>query len=71
MKVLSDWLTKNEMTAAALARRLNASRSAVHRIVHGDRNPSLRMAHNIAQVTGIPVSKLRPDLAKMFQGERQ
>jgi transcriptional regulator with XRE-family HTH domain len=68
MKILSDWLSKNGVSAAELARRINASRSAVHRIVHGDRDPSLKMAQKLATVTGIPVRKLRPDLAKMFQG---
>jgi transcriptional regulator with XRE-family HTH domain len=58
------------MTAAELARRLSASRSAVHRIVHGDRNPSLRMAQKLAEVTGIPVRKLRPDVAELFRGGR-
>jgi DNA-binding XRE family transcriptional regulator len=68
MKILADWLDKNDETAAGLARQLNASRSAVHRIVAGNRKPSLTMAQNIARVTGIPVSKLRPDLAKAFHG---
>jgi transcriptional regulator with XRE-family HTH domain len=68
MQILSTWLIKNEMTAAELARRIEASRSAVHRIVHGDRSPSLKMAQKLAKVTGIPVSKLRPDMAKLFHG---
>jgi transcriptional regulator with XRE-family HTH domain len=68
MKILSDWLDANEETAAGLARRLKASRSAVHRIVAGSRKPSATMAQNIARVTGIPASKLRPDLAKVFHG---
>jgi transcriptional regulator with XRE-family HTH domain len=70
MKILSDWLTKNKVTAAELARRIDASRSAVHRIVHGDRDPSLTMAQNIARVTGIPLAKLKPEVAKMFHGGR-
>jgi plasmid maintenance system antidote protein VapI len=68
MKILTDWLAENEMTAAALARRLDASRSAVHRIVTGERNPSPSMARKLSKVTGIPMAKLRPDLAKMFHG---
>jgi DNA-binding XRE family transcriptional regulator len=70
MKILADWLNEHDETAAGLARQLKASRSAVHRIVTGDRKPSLTMAQNIAAVTGIPVSKLRPDMAKVFQGGR-
>ena len=67
MQILTDWLAENEMTAAALARRIDASRSAVHRIVKGERSPSPSMAQKIAEVTGIPVGKLRPDLAQMFR----
>lgn len=67
MKILADWLKENKETAAGLARRLKKSRSAVHRIVTGDRKPSAKMAQNIARVTGIPASQLRPDLAKVFQ----
>lgn len=70
MKVLTDWLTDNEMTAAALARQLEASRSAVHRIVKGERTPSPSMARKLSKVTGIPMAKLRPDLAEMFRGGR-
>lgn len=71
MKILINWLADNDVTAAALARRMKASRSAVHRIVKGQRKPSPKMAQNISKVTGIPVSKIRPDLAGIFgQGGR-
>lgn len=70
MKILTDWLAENEMTAAALAKRIEASRSAVHRIVTGERNPSPSMARKLSKVTGIPMAKLRPDLAEMFRGNR-
>lgn len=70
MKILTDWLADNEMTAAALAKRIEASRSAVHRIVTGERNPSPSMARKLSKVTGIPMAKLRPDLAEMFRGGR-
>jgi transcriptional regulator with XRE-family HTH domain len=70
MKILADWLTKNEMTGAELARRLDASRSAIHRIVTGKRTPGPKMAQKLAAVTGIPMKKLRPDLAEMFRGGR-
>jgi plasmid maintenance system antidote protein VapI len=69
MKILTDWLTENEMTAAALAKRIEASRSAVHRIVTGERSPSPKMARKLSKVTGIPMAKLRPDLAQMFRGQ--
>lgn len=66
MNPLAAWLKENDKTAAELARLVGQSKSAVHRIVTGERQPSPKMAQKLAEVTGIPMGQLRPDLAQMF-----
>jgi transcriptional regulator with XRE-family HTH domain len=68
MKVLATWIKDNKTTAAALGRSVGLTRSAICKMLSGDRLPSPTVAQNLSEVTGIPMTKLRPDLAKMFQG---
>jgi len=46
----------------ALAKELGVQPSTITRIVRGERRPSARLARRIAQVTGIALAVLRPDV---------
>lgn len=54
------------LTDAALAERFKCERSMVTKIKLGTARPSPELAQRIAEVTGIPVGDLRPDLASIF-----
>jgi transcriptional regulator with XRE-family HTH domain len=48
---LSDWLKSKRMTQTELAERLGVSKSAVSKLVTGDRSPSLRLIKLIHEMT--------------------
>ena len=58
---------RDVMPMAALARQLGVSRGA---IAQWDRVPEGRL-EDVARITGISPSRLRPDLASLFEKERR
>lgn len=62
MTHLRDHLKDAGKTSTALARELGVQPSTITRIVRGERQPSARLARRIAQVTGIALAVLRPDV---------
>lgn len=54
------------MTPAALARELEISRSFLHRLEAGERQPGTDLLRKIRDRLGIPPSEMRPDHAALF-----
>jgi plasmid maintenance system antidote protein VapI len=62
MTHLRDHLKDSGKTPSALAKELGVQPSTITRIVRGERQPSAQLARRIAQVTGIALAVLRPDV---------
>jgi plasmid maintenance system antidote protein VapI len=62
MTHLRDHLKHSGKTPSALAKELGVQPSTITRIVRGERQPSAQLARRIAQVTGIALAVLRPDV---------
>ncbi len=62
MTQLRDYLKDSRKTPSALAKELGVQPSTITRIVRGERQPSARLARRIAQVTGLALAVLRPDV---------
>jgi transcriptional regulator with XRE-family HTH domain len=62
MTQLRDYLKDSRKTPSALAKELGVQPSTITRIVRGERQPSARLARRIAQVTGLALPVLRPDV---------
>ena len=62
MTQLRDYLKDSRKTSSALAKELGVQPSTITRIVRGERQPSARLARRIAQVTGLALAVLRPDV---------
>lgn len=70
---LENWLEKEDITNAELARRLHTSRQAVHSWVTGQQVPGLYWAHMLAAATdgAVPTETwLTPDQAVTLQALR-
>lgn len=65
--ILADWIRDHGENMAALGRSVGVSRSAMFRIVKGERKPSVSVMRELSRVTGIPREKLRPDLYEAAQ----
>lgn len=59
------------MSQATLASRVDCGRSMMNLIEKGLRQPSPELAGRISKATGIPVVRLRPDLAALFSEPAQ
>ena len=57
-KKLERYLKQNKITNVALAKQLGVSEGAVRHIIVGIKQPSLAMAHEIAQMMGCTVDEL-------------
>lgn len=57
-KKLSEYMRKNGITNMELADRLGVSEGAVRHIRVGIKQPSLAMAHELAQMMGCTVDEL-------------
>ena len=57
-KKLEKYLKQNKITNVALAKQLGVSEGAVRHIIVGIKQPSLAMAHEIAQMMGCTVDEL-------------
>lgn len=55
---LAEYLSKTDTTHEALALKLGVSRSYVTLIAGGERQPSLRLALKISELTGVPAASL-------------
>ena len=53
---LADWFRRSHQSQHSLAERLGVSDATISRYVSGERQPSLRVAVQLAQATGLPVS---------------
>jgi DNA-binding transcriptional regulator YiaG len=60
---LTLWRKANGYTSGAFAELLGVDRVTVHRWENGTRKPAARHLPRIAEITGIPASEMRPDLA--------
>lgn len=57
-KKLADYMKENGITNVALAKRFGVSEGAIRHILVGIKQPSLAMAHEIAQMIGCTVDEL-------------
>jgi len=58
------------VTLTDLARRINRSKTALHKMETGKQLIPVDLLPKIAEETGIHPAKLRPDLAKMLEAGR-
>ncbi len=62
MKELRTYRKKNNLSCAALGELLGVTRVTVFRWEDGTRRIGLSVLSRVAEVTGIPREKLRPDI---------
>ena len=60
--ILTRYLSEQNLRPSSLAAAMGVPASTVTRWLRGERKPSPEMAIKIERLTGIPRSKLRPDL---------
>lgn len=65
---LTEYREKQNISQSELADRLGERRSTVHRWESGERKIGRNKLASVAEKTGIPAEKLRPDLAELFGG---
>jgi transcriptional regulator with XRE-family HTH domain len=63
---LATYREKHAMTRAALARHLSVSKTTIARWEEGSRKIRDDKVSFVAEQTGIPAKKLRPDLAELL-----
>lgn len=62
MEELKTFRARHNMTLAELGRLVGVSRGTVFRWEDGSRSVSIKRLGKVAEVTGIPREKLRPDI---------
>jgi transcriptional regulator with XRE-family HTH domain len=67
LKILADYRAAAGKTQADLAKDLDVAEMTVSRWETGDRKIGIKSLPTVAEKTGIPESKLRPDLARLMQ----
>lgn len=67
---LETFRSAREMSRPELAGLLGVSAPTVHRWESGARKIDTDILPRVVEVTGIPASLLRPDLAELFGAER-
>jgi len=67
---LTKYRADQNLSQPELAERLGVGRSTVHRWESGERLIDRKRVASIAELTGIPVKELRPDLAEIFGGSQ-
>jgi len=64
---LSLYREENGVTQHDIAAAVGVTRWTINRIELGDRQPSVSLARKLVRLTGIPISKLRPDIFEAAQ----
>ena len=67
LKVLADYRAPAGKTQADLASDLDVAVMTVSRWETGDRKIGIKTLPTVSEKTGIPIIKLRPDLARSMQ----
>lgn len=62
MDALARYLKENSLSRALFAKRMGTSEATVSRLINGHRKPSPALTLRIEDLTGIPRSRLRPDI---------
>ena len=67
MKALKDYRAKLGISQEQAAKKVGVSRITWLRWEDGTRSINIRRLQPLSEITGIPASKLRPDLAKVLR----
>jgi DNA-binding XRE family transcriptional regulator len=65
---LKEWRSREGLNQETAAQQLGLKAPTLCRLEKGNRQPSPKLAKKLSEQTGIPVSKLRPDLAELLRG---